>query len=315
MEMVNVIYSEDVIKEKNSNEQEIKYKRNQFSIFIFFINIISIASFSGLFILSWLSLFWLYKFNSVFTFFRHDNVSEKANYFPIQISSLFLFIIFILTLLTITITYIFYIRAIFKYKNFDYLNDRNKNYIIPISLNLLLFYIGELSHNKSDIFHIYYFIGFFCSIVSLFYLIKLYYDFDCDNENLDFDNYIKNTLIHDFFYGILIGLDLYYLFYVSCQIAAYYTSSVEIKIFMGITVNLFMGLVGIYLAFKLKNMTIALLFELIYYGIINFHYNFKENERNNINLEFYEVILSCLFIIEFLFLQIYIFIYKKNNNY
>ena len=40
MEKVNVIINEDSInKEKYVNEQEIKSKKNQFSIFIFFINI------------------------------------------------------------------------------------------------------------------------------------------------------------------------------------------------------------------------------------------------------------------------------------
>ena len=320
MEKVNVIINEDSIgreiREKYANEQEIKSKKNQFTIFIIFINIISFISFSGLLILSWLSLIWLHKYHFVFTFYRYDKTeSTDLEYFPIQLNSFFLYSIIIFTLLSITITYIIYIRAIIYYKNFDILNDKNKNYIIPISINLFLFYIGELTHNKSDIFYIYYFIGFVASVISIFYLIKLYYDYDNENENLDFNNYINNTLIYEFFYGALISLDLYYLFYVSCQIIFYYMESIEIKVYMGIIVNLFMGLVGIYICFKLKNMVIALLFDIIYNGIITFHFNFTEKERKNLHLNSMEVILSIMFIIVFLIEMIYIFNFKRNKNY
>jgi hypothetical protein len=141
MEKVNVIINEDSInKEKYVNEQEIKSKKNQFSIFIFFINITSFITFSGLLILSWLSLIWLHKYHFVFTFYRYEKTeSTSIEYFPIQVNSSFLYAIIIFTLLSITITYIIYIRAILYFKNFDILNDKNKNYIIPISLNLFLF--------------------------------------------------------------------------------------------------------------------------------------------------------------------------------
>ena len=320
MEKVNVIINEDSIsrdyKEKYENNQEIKSKKNQFSIFIIFLNITSIISFSGLFILSWLSLFWLHKYHFVFTFYRYEKTeSTGIEYFPIQVNSSFLYSIIYFTLLSITITYIIYIRSIIHYRNFNILNDKNKNYIIPISINLFLFYIGELTHNKSDIFHIYYFIGFIASVISLFYLIKLCYDFDNENDHLDFNNYIKNTFIYEFFYGALISLDLYYSFYVSCQIIFIFTESIEIKVYMGITVNFFMGLVGIYISFKLRNMVIALLFDIIYNGIIIYHFNFTENERKNIHLNSMEVVLSIMFIIGFLIEMIYIFKFKRIKKY
>ena len=316
MEKVDVIANEEVINvERKGNGQEIKSKKNQLSIFIFFINVISLISFSGLFLLGWLSLIWLYKYNFVFTIFRYVEDSSTLIYFPIQISSKFLYSIIIFILLSITITFFFYIRAILCFKNFDSFNDKNKSYIIPISLNLFLFYIGELTHNKGDIFYIYYFIGFFSSIISLFYLIKIYYNFDYDNDNLEFINYIKNSIIYEFFYGSLISLDLYYLFYVSCQIVSYYMENSEINTFMGIIVNLFMGIVGIYIGFKLKNMVIAFLFEIIYNGIAIFHFSFSEDERKILNLHIFEAILSGIFIIGFLIELIYIFIYKKNKNF
>ena len=91
--------------------------------------------------------------------------------------------------------------------------------------------------------------------------------------------------------------------------------SIEIKVYMGIIVNLFMGLVGIYICFKLKNMVIALLFDIIYNGIITFHFNFTEKERKNLHLNSMEVILSIMFIIVFLIEMIYIFNFKRNKNY
>lgn len=318
MEKVNVIINEDTInkEEKNESEQEIKSKKNQLSIYFFFINFISFIIFTTFVLLSWLSLIWLQKYHFVFTFYRYEKTqSVPIEYFPIQVNSIFLYLIIIFTLLSITMTYFIYIKAIIFYRNFDILNDKSKKYIIPIFINLFLFYIGELTHNKSDIFHIYYFIGFIFSFIALFYLIKLNIDFDNENDILDYNSYINNTLIYEFFYGALIGLDLYYLFYVCCQIIFYYMESIEIKIFMGIIVNLFMGLVALYIGFTLKNMVIALLFDFIYNGIIIFHYNFTEKERKSLKLNFIEVVLSFIYVIGFLIELIYIFIYKRNKNY
>ena len=84
---------------------------------------------------------------------------------------------------------------------------------------------------------------------------------------------------------------------------------------MGITVNFFMGLVGIYISFKLRNMVIALLFDIIYNGIIIYHFNFTENERKNIHLNSMEVVLSIMFIIGFLIEMIYIFKFKRIKKY
>ena len=75
-----------------------------------------------------------------------------------------------------------------------------------------------------------------------------------------------------------------------------------------------MGLVGIYISFKLKNMVIALLFGIIYNGILVFHFDFSEKERKIINLSSFEVAFSVFFIIVFLIELIYIFIYKRSKN-
>ena len=75
-----------------------------------------------------------------------------------------------------------------------------------------------------------------------------------------------------------------------------------------------MGIVGIYICYKLKNMVIAFLFEVIFNGIIIFHYyNFSNKDRKNINLNFGEVLSSGIFIVAFLIELIYIFIYKRNK--
>ena len=317
MKKVNVIGGDEIkTKEKISFDEDTKAKDNQSKISLIFMNIISLISFSGLVLLSWLSLVWLDKYQYVFTFFRYDKSdSTTMKYFPIQVNSFFLYSIIVFTILSITIAYMYYIGFIIYNRNFDILSDKNKNYIIPISLNLFLFYIGELTHNKSDIFHIYYFIGFGCSFISIFYFIKLFYESDfIENEYFDFRDYIKNTLIYEFFYGALISLDLYYLFYVSCQIIFYLIESPNLLIFMGIVVNFFMGLVGIYISFKLKNMVIALLFGIIYNGILVFHFDFSEKERKIINLSSFEVAFSVFFIIVFLIELIYIFIYKRSKN-
>ena len=76
-----------------------------------------------------------------------------------------------------------------------------------------------------------------------------------------------------------------------------------------------MGIVSLYICYKLKNMVIAFLFEIIFNGIIIFHYNFSQKDRENINLNYGEVISSAIFIVGFLIELIYIFIYKRNKIY
>ena len=316
MQKVDVISNDEIInKDKFPYEQLKSQNKTNLSIITIFLNASSLISFSFLLILSWLSLMWLYKYNFVFTFFRYDKLailSEK--YFPIQINLYFFYFFIIFICCSITFTYILYIKEIIQTHNFDTLNDKNKNYIIPISLNLFLFYVGELTHNKSDIFHIYYFIGFIASLISFLYLIKLYCDADLnDNDIIDFKIYINNISVYEFFYGSLIVLDLYYLFYVSCQIVFYFYGNYDLKIYMGIIASFCMGVVGIYVCYKLKNMVIAFLFEIIFNGIIIFHYNFSVADRKIINLNFFEVFVSGIFIVGFLIELIYIFIHKRNK--
>lgn len=317
MQKVTIKTGEEITNRDKSPYEEIKTKNNsKISITNIFLNGITFISFSGLLILSWLSLIWLYKYHFVFTFYRYEKLPNlPQEYFPIQINSFLFYVLIIFICLSITFTYILFIKEIIQLHSFDILYDNNKNYIIPITLNLFLFYIGELTHNKSDIFHIYYFIGFGASLISLFYFIKLYYEADLnENEIIDFKIYFNNVSVYEFFYGSLIALDLYYLFYVTCQIIFYFYGSYDIKIYLGIIVNCCMGIVGIYICYKLKNMVIAFLFEIIFNGIIIFHYyNFSNKDRKNINLNFGEVLSSGIFIVAFLIELIYIFIYKRNK--
>ena len=317
MQKVTIKTNEENINKEKFAYEEIRTKTNhKMSITETFLNAMTLISFSGLLILSWLSLIWLYKYHFVFTIYRYEKLSNLSNdYFPIQINSFLFYVLIIFICLSITFTYILFLKEIIQLGSFDILNDNNKNYIIPITLNLFLFYIGELTHNKGDIFHIYYFIGFAASFISLFYFIKLYSEADLnENDIIDFKLYINNISVYEFFYGSLIAFDLYYLFYVGCQIIFYFFGNYDIKIYLGIIVCICMGTVGSYICFKLKNMVIAFLFEIIFNGIIIFHYyNFSKKDRDNINLNSGEVFVSCFFIIGFLIELIYIFIYKRNK--
>ena len=317
MQKVTIKTNEENINKEKFAYEEIRTKNNhKMSITETFLNAITLISFSGLLILSWLSLIWLYKYHFVFTIYRYEKLSNLSNdYFPIQINSFLFYVLIIFICLSITFTYILFLKEIIQLGSFDILNENNKNYIIPITLNLFLFYIGELTHNKGDIFHIYYFIGFASSFISIFYFIKLYSEADLnENDIIDFKLYINNISVYEFFYGSLIAFDLYYLFYVGCQIIFYFFGNYDIKIYLGIIVCICMGTVGSYICFKLKNMVIAFLFEIIFNGIIIFHYyNFSKKDRDNINLNSGEVFVSCFFIIGFLIELIYIFIYKRNK--
>ena len=134
MKIVNIKTNAEINTRDNFHYEEIQYKNNnKLSIINFFLNGISFITFSGLLILSWLSLIWLYKYNFVFTFYRYEKLPNSIQgYFPIQINSLLFYIFIIFICFSKTFTYILYLKEIFKSHNFNILNDKNKNYIIPI---------------------------------------------------------------------------------------------------------------------------------------------------------------------------------------
>lgn len=282
-------------------------------IFRFF-SIVSLISFTLLFIISWLSLIWLYKYHFIFTFYRYINSSSIITYFPIQIPSVFLFGISILTVIIITISYIYYIKKIYinKNKTFYYclLVNSSKYHIIPIILNTFLFSIGFIVSIKIIFFHIYYFICLILVTVSLYFSFKLYFEISF------IDDYLSNIIIKYFFLASLIEIDLYYFFYVLCQIFNFFYGAFSYNlVFLGVVANVFMGVVCLFVTYVMENFLMSFFFAIIYNGIIGFHYLINVWIRKDIGLGSSEVVVSVLFSGVFVYQMVELFRYKIKSFY
>lgn len=303
-----------------SNEQSLEYtstlekinikldtKENICETLLWFLSLIS---FTILFITGWLSLIWLYKYNFVLTFHKYIN-SVIFPYFPIQLNSPFLFGIIIFTLIIISITYIYYLKKMIYDNDKTFfekmLSGTTKFHIIPLLLNLGLFIIGELTHKKMNFFHITYYIGFGFVSISLYFLFKLYYEIDFSEDIL------SDVIIRYLFFSILISLDLYYLFYVVCQIICLFIFELNIIYYLGIVANFFMGIICLYVASELENFITSFFYAIIFNGFIAFHYSIPENIRKEINLNNFEVYSCIIFVGLFIIEMIYLYKRKKQS--
>ena len=305
-----------------------------------YINIlVTTFSFVALAFISVFSLIWLYEYNFIFTIYRYIN-SVKYFYFPIQVSSLILYGIAIFNTFTIVIACIYYVEKIVMERKKKFYFSIPKYHCIPLISNLILYMNGSNIDNKSTKFSYLYYLNLFLVLISLYYLLNYYYvsyfnglknEFNLNlisgnNKCYNFENeevttkediHFFNIVIFGFFYGVLLSMNLYYFFYLICQIICSYISDVQILVFIGDVVIFFLGLVAIYTAFQLKSIIMAFYFSIIYNGILAFYYSIAETERKKIGLGMVQVIINIFFIIGFSLEMIYLFILKKQrmNSY
>ena len=153
MKKVNIKTNDEITSSEKISYQEIKTKNNsKISVTNFFLNGITFISFSGLLILSWLSLIWLYKYHFVFTFYRYEKLPNITQiYFPIQINSFLLYFFIIFICISITITYILFLKEIIQSHSFDILNDK---YTAPYFFIIPFIVFLSSSSNTPDILYI-----------------------------------------------------------------------------------------------------------------------------------------------------------------
>ena len=298
------------------HKNKINSKNNKNNIGIIY-DILNIISFSSLFILSWFSLKWLHLYQYIFTIHRYINYGFSI-YFPIQVSSLFLYIIDIIIVLIITLSYIYFI-IIFIIKilkkdsteenneyEFDIINKKlSKITFVPIIINSILFLIGKIIYKNYKISQYFFYMGLVLGLASLFILLKINLEEKfVNNSQVSTGNYEINNEINilyiifkEYFFQILLCLDLYYCFYVICQIISYLINSYEIQNFLGIIANLSLGIISLYINYKLKSIGNSFFFSILYSGILYFQFTIRPQEREEIKLGYGEAVLSGIFFI------------------
>ena len=306
---------------RHKNKINNKNKKNNNN---FIYDILNVSSFSLLFILSWFSLKWLHLYQYIFTIHRYINYGFSI-YFPIQVSSVFLYIINIIVVVIITLSYIYYI-IIFIVKilkkdsieenneyEFDIINDKlSKIAFVPMLLNSFLILIGKIIYQNYDKSQYFFYIGLFFGILSLFILLKINLEENfVNNLKVNDEINIFYIIFKDYFFQILLAIDLYYCFYAICQIISYLINSYEIQNFLGIIANLSLGIVCIYINYKLKSIGNSFLFGIIYSGILYFQFTIRPQEREEIKLSFGEALLSGIFLL-FSFIE---FFYNLGYKY
>ena len=307
---------------RHKNKINNKNKKNN-NVFLY--DILNVSSFSLLFILSWFSLKWLHIYQYIFTIHRYINYGFSI-YFPIQVSSLFLYIINVIIIVIITLSYIYYI-IIFIIKilkkdsievnnEFEIINEKlSKISFIPILLNSILLLIGKIIYqyyNKSQYF---FFIGLVLGLLSLFTLLKINLEEKfVNNSQINTEINIFYIIFKEYFFQILLAIDLYYCFYVICQIISYLINNYEIQNFLGIIANLSLGIVSIYINYKLKSIGNSFFFGILYSGILYFQFTIRPQEREEIKLGCGEALLSGIFLF-FCFIEFfYNIVYKFTSD-
>ena len=301
-------------RNKRNKEEEKENTNNNYAY-----QILIIILFSFLLILSWLSLKWLYEYQFIFTFHRYINLGFSI-YFPIQASSFVLYLINLIAIIIITISSNYFIinNIIYIYKK-----ENNQSFyklpnlvIIPILLNSFLFLLGRIVYAYYSFSHYFYFVGLCLCFISLFSLIKLLFDKKLTNNyfQINFKISFVKVIFEECFFEMLMVLDLYYYFYVICQIIFCFTNNLNIENYLGIIANLFFGIVSIYIIFELKSISFLIYICLIFFGIEYFQFTIRPEEKEEINLSNGEKILSGIFLFCFFLEFIYIILYKYQNK-
>ena len=299
--------------EDKKEEEEKKINDYCYELIILFI-------FSILLLLSWFSFKWLYEYQYIFTIYRYINLGFSI-YFPIQISSLFLYVFNFILIIIISIICNYFIvkiiMTIINKENNELFSQLPRIIFIPILINSFLFSIGKIIYKNYSTSHFFYYISLCLDLISLFSLIiinlnkikKDYY------FQIDFNNNFVKDIFEGYFFEILLALDLYYCFYVTCQIIYYYCGNLRIENYLGINANLFLGIVSIYIIYELKNNFFTILMGIIFGGILHFQFTIRPQEREEINLGDGEKLLSGIFLFCFLIEFLYIIFYKYQKDY
>ena len=280
--------------------------------------IIIFSLFSFLFILSLLSIQWLYEYRYIFTIRLYIN-SHISIYFPIQVSSFILYFLNFILIIIISIPSNYFIIKIIinliKKDNSEHFDKLPKLIFLPIIINLFLFSLSKFIFKYHYIINYFYYIGFLLCFISCLSLIKINLDkIIIDNYfNFNYENDFIKFFFEDVFFEALLGFNIYYLFYTLCQIIRSFIYDLNIDNYLGIVANIFFGLICLYIIFAIKSFVMPILNFIIFLGIFHFQFTIRKEEREEINLGNGEMILSLVFLLCCFFEFLCVDIYKYQN--
>lgn len=253
--------------------------------------------------------------------------SEKKKYFPIQINWFVIYLLFIITLVFGAIQSFYYIISSMKKKNiiiyFSMMGEISKFHFVPLFCVSGLFIIGISSNyvcdkDKTHNPDLHFINGIISGIVlSLFGLISLLIIYV--KTEVKSDSFIKVLLIKKGVYSCLISLMVYtffnnilYSWYIIRKYVDKDNFSNNWLNYYGIIFSGIIGILNLILSFFLKDIALAGMNTLIYFGMTFYFYSIDEVKSN------FTQYIDGIIDIAMILLSICIFGYLitdiKNNN-
>jgi hypothetical protein len=253
--------------------------------------------------------------------------SEKKKYFPIQINWFVIYLLFIITLVFGAIQSFYYIISSMKKKNiiiyFSMMGEISKFHFVPLFCVSGLFIIGISSNyvcdkDKTHNPDLHFINGIISGIVlSLFGLISLLIIYV--KTEVKSDSFIKVLLIKKGVYSCLISLMVYtffnnilYSWYIIRKYVDKDNFSNNWLNYYGIIFSGIIGILNLILSFFLKDIALAGMNTLIYFGMTLYFYSIDEVKSN------FTQYIDGIIDIAMILLSISIFGYLitdiKNNN-
>ena len=253
--------------------------------------------------------------------------SEKKKYFPIQINWFVIYLLFIITLVFGAIQSFYYIISSMKKKNiiiyFSMMGEISKFHFVPLFCVSGLFIIGISSNyvcdkDKTHNPDLYFINGIISGIVlSLFGLISLLIIYV--KTEVKSDSFIKVLLIKKGVYSCLISLMVYtffnnilYSWYIIRKYVDKDNFSNNWLNYYGIIFSGIIGILNLILSFFLKDIALAGMNTLIYFGMTLYFYSIDEVKSD------FTQYIDGIIDIAMILLSICIFGYLitdiKNNN-
>ena len=253
--------------------------------------------------------------------------SEKKKYFPIQINWFVIYLLFIITLVFGAIQSFYYIISSMKKKNiiiyFSMMGEISKFHFVPLFCVSGLFIIGISSNyvcdkDKTHNPDLHFINGIISGIVlSLFGLISLLIIYV--KTEVKSDSFIKVLLIKKGVYSCLISLMVYtffnnilYSWYIIRKYVDKDNFSNNWLNYYGIIFSGIIGILNLILSFFLKDIALAGMNTLIYFGMTLYFYSIDEVKSN------FTQYIDGIIDIAMILLSICIFGYLitdiKNNN-
>lgn len=273
--------------EEEPQEQNVDPSSTRKKMIMFIITLIAWLIFL---ITGWISLYWLTKKKVVYSIRR---ITDEYYYYALQMNSGMIYFLVIFIMILATLSFLIYLYKSFIKKDQIFLDlilgYVSRFHFIPLFLSSGLFIVGEGGSQGN---HTQQIVGIIFVILTIGALGFMYY-----MTHFQKGEYL-GLFIKKGFYSALLSFDLYYFFYVICQLAEF-DKPYNISMFKGLACffEIIMGILALGAAFFFKDVMIDVVFFFIYIGILIYHYNMTEIYRQLIDIGSVDVVLSIIFLI------------------